>query len=165
MAGKKKAAPSAEGGFDFEDVERAAEREEAGVTFPLRDRYGKPMTWTDEDGEERPVTLTVRGALSDSFQQAEAEFNSTYYADGLADVPEGEREAALMDLRTSRDRAHDLAVRAPNIIAWEGFFEGGEPVELTPELAERLIATRWVRPQVVTAQERPERFFDEPSGA
>lgn len=156
MATKKKAPV---GGFDFATARQRVEQEEAGVTFKVRDEDGSVLLY---DGQ--PVTITVRGVHSPTFRRLADEFKRTYYRDLVGDVSDPAERQRIMDEASEKwDQAFDERVRAPNVIGWTGFLDGGEPVEVTPERAIEAVRSPFLRKQIVVAQEAPERFFAEAS--
>lgn len=157
-AARKKATPP-QGGFDLAASRAQIQREEEGITFPVLDRDGTPLTYGDQ-----PVTLTVRGAEAPTFRRMADDFQRRFYGERLQGITDPEeRREAIAEAAAERAVEFDRQVRAPNILAWYGFVENGEPVELTPERALQLIETPFLRSQIMTAQEAPEFFFDEPS--
>ncbi|MGB0963280.1 MAG: hypothetical protein ACPGVY_11350 [Mycobacterium sp.] len=155
MATRKK---QATGGYDFAVVRDNLAKQELGVTFPLLGSDGEPQPYGDGH-----VTLTVRGERSATFRQMADEFDRTYYDDVVKIKDPVERDEAFKQASLDRPHAFDMKVRAPNVIGWVGFTDGGKPVELTIELARELMDTPGVREQIVNAQGDPERFFVEAS--
>lgn len=146
------------GGFDFAQARKLVEKEEEGVTFDVRGPDGSVLEY-----KGKPVTMTVCGSYSPTYQALDDDFNRTWLAKELEDVPERERRARLEEAWLRRQAAHDLAVRAKCIRSWYGFLDGGKEVELTPEMAEQAMQTPWLAPQIRSAQERHEGFFTEAS--
>lgn len=141
------------GGFDFAAATALVEREEEGVTFEVRGPDGSPLTY---DG--KPVTMTVCGGYSPTYQRLDDEFNRTWLAAELEDVPENQRRDRIEAAWSKRQAAHDLAVRAPCIRSWFGFLNDGEVVEVTPETRATAVGVPWLIPQIREAQSKHEGF-------
>ena len=146
----------AAGGFDFAVADQIIAREEEGITFEVNGPDGKPV----QPYKGKPVTITVAGSYSPTFQRLDDEFNRNWLAGEIADVPESEKTAAIEAAWARRLQAHDLAVRAPCIRSWYGMLDGGKEVEVTPETAARAVAVPWLVPQIREHQGKHEGFSD-----
>lgn len=146
----------AAGGFDFAVADKIIAREEEGITFEVTGPDRKPVT----PYKGKPVTITVCGSYSPTYQQLDDAFNRDWLAGEIEGVPESEREAAIDAAWKRRVQAHDLAVRAPCIRSWYGMLDGGKEIEVTPETAARAVLVPWLIPQIREHQGKHEGFSD-----
>lgn len=141
-------------GLDFAAVSKFEEKQEEGHTFEVKGPDGKVLEW-----EGKPVTITVCGTYSRTYQELEEEFHRTWLADQVANVPAEQREEALREAWSRRDRELDQRVRSRCIKDWYGVVEDGKPLEVNHKNAERLMQVPWLRSQVRMAQVQHEGFF------
>lgn len=128
-------------GFDLSATAGVEQAHEAGVTVHVEDVNGKPL-YIDGD-ESRPVVITVAGVYSRRYRRAEEEVNRRV----------ARSRGKISGRQTVIEKAAACTLR------WDGIFDGGKPVDCTPESAERLYkAAPWVLDQVVAAQHDTEGF-------
>lgn len=150
----------AKGGFDLAVASALIEKEEEGITFEVVGPDGKPLP----KYKGKPVTMTVCGSYSPTYQRLDEEFGRNWLAEQLEGVPERDRAAAIDDAWARRTQAHNELVRAPCIRGWYGILDGGSEIEVSPETVVKVALIPWVTPQIRAAQEKHEGFFTDASG-
>ncbi|MCA1807266.1 MAG: hypothetical protein LC687_05400 [Actinobacteria bacterium] len=105
-----------------------------------------PAYFTDGEGKEHPVTMTVLGSDSDFYHQAMLDASRKFTRKKNND-PKDLEDAALKTM-------------ARCIVRWDGFFDGDKPIVCNFENALSLLEKhRWLRDQVREFQEDRANFF------
>lgn len=131
-------------GFDLSTAKTTAEREDEGQWVIIRDPQGEVMEY---DGEKQ-VRILVAGSYSHHYRKAQ----------------DAQRNRLIKQRRTSLTgdavKQQQLELTAACVLAWEGVFDGGKPLDCTRESAARLLdACPWVARQVEEAMEDHAAFF------
>lgn len=149
----------AKGGLDLSVATALIEKEEEGITFEVVGPDGKPLP----QYKGKPVTMTVCGSYSQTYQRLDEDFSRNWLAEQLEGVSDRDRAAAIDEAWARRTKAHDELVRAPCIRSWYGFLDGGAEMDVSPETTTRVIALPWLVQQIRAAQEKHEGFFTDAS--
>lgn len=133
-------------GFDIAAQAKKAEQEDEGTVVHIHGIDEKPMFY-EEDGESKPVTITVAGAHSSKFRRIE----------------EALRRRKIKPRQFTAELVYEdnIEKAAACTLEWEGFQQNGEPVPMTGENAKFLYRScPWVLEQVMEAMHDHSRFFE-----
>ena len=141
-------------GFDLGTAQPVTEREDEGIKVEIRGLDEEIVTYQNGDGSARPVTVTVAGSYSSVFRRAtEAQTSRQLKSRGGALTCE--------DLYKSR-----VGLVAACILAWDGFFNDGQPLRLSKDNAFKVLdRAPWILRQVEAAMEDHEGFFGSSSSS
>lgn len=132
-------------GFDIKQEAAAAAVEDEGTLVHVEDRTGKPYFFTDAQGNEKPVTITVAGSNSRRYRRAE---------DAI-------RKRPLKPRKFNQEQIHEEAMEKAIActVTWEGIYIDGTPVDPSRHNVGMLYkACPWVLNQVNAAIHDPELF-------
>lgn len=122
MSTPKEKKVQSRGGMDFNTAPDIVGREDAGVVVHLHDEAGEELFYTpDGSEEERPVTITMAGSYSSRFRKAQEAQTTRVVNKKNVHVT-----GALL-------RVQKIELTAACFLAWDGFFEGGVPIECDKE--------------------------------
>lgn len=137
-------------GITLDRITADAELEDGGTLVHVLGPDGEPQYFGP--GKDKPVTITVAGALSKTFRRAERAFNAKIGKQ----AQRGAGLTAILDHRT-------VETTAGCILAWDGFFyDAGEtrPLELTHEHAVAVLeAAPYILAQLLTVMGDHASFF------
>lgn len=133
-------------GFDIQAQAEQAKREDEGIVVHIHGVDEVPMYFTDHDGEEKPVTITMAGAHSQRYRDVENDLRK--------------RRIKPKSLTSGQAFEDNMVKTVKCTLAWEGFHVDGTPIEPTEHNA-RMLYKRcpWVYDQVVEAMHDHAAFF------
>lgn len=136
--------------LDIKKAQEKAKVEDQGVAVHLEDLEGSLIYYQDENGEEKPVTITIAGQ------------HSTLHRD--IERRQQKRRLSKKDLTGARAR-QDLIERVAHCtLGWQGITSDGEPVAFTRDMARQIYEMLpWILDQVVEAMQDHSRFFNKES--
>lgn len=131
-------------GFDFGDQKRSMLELNAGITVPIDDAYGKPLLFRDQEGTNKPVTVTVASQNSELYRTAEAKL----------------RKRKIDRNFTGEKIYSDQIEKAAAVtLDWQGFRNGDNPIRCDQENAKQIYnAFPFVLEKVLEAISEPDRF-------
>jgi hypothetical protein len=132
-------------GFDLGAAPQVAEREDEGTTFHVRDECDELAFYTDDDGTEKPVTITVAGSYSTRFNRANERLQRRKWKVGTTaeEIQDAFREDVVAEC----------------ILAWDGFFKDGKPAQLDKKHKHDAVHNQWLYPQISRAMDDHKSFF------
>lgn len=135
-------------GFDLSSAAPVADAEDEGQTFHVHDEHGDPLYYADQ----KPVTMTMAGTYSRRYRRAE---------EAMTNRRLKRRRRSLSAEEVRRDQLHLTASCA---LDWEGFFQGGTPIECTKDNAVKVLEVApWIRDQAEQVMEDHAGFLQSSS--
>ena len=141
------------GGFELGSAAPVADLEDAGTVVHLCGLDDELMFFTPEGpkAKEQPVTITVAGSYSKRYRRAQN-------AQTTRAIKGGGRRGSRITGESLREQRENLA--AACVLAWEGFFDAGKPLDCTRENAAMVFErATWILEQVEAAQVDHASFF------
>lgn len=137
-------------GLDITEQKVLAEREDDGAEVHIHGIDDMPLYYTNNEGDEVAVTITVAGTNSRKFREIESR--------------QRKRRIKPRDLTGSRLHEDGIEKVAFCTIRWQGILNNGEEVRCDFENARVLYReVPHVYNQLVEAMGEAERFFDQTS--
>ena len=139
-------------GFDISKEKEAGKLEDDGTFVHINDLNDTPMYYEDADGKEQEVGITVAGAHSTRYRNAEGK--------------QRRRRLKPKDLTGARLHEDSLEKVIHCTLSWQGIEDKGEEVRCDAHNV-RMIYTHcpWVLDQVVEAMNDHTRFFEKESSS
>lgn len=132
-------------GFDINQQAEKAKKEDEGTEVHIHGLDDLPMFY-EEDGEQKPVTITVAGAHSQTYRRIEDSMRR--------------RKLKPKQLTGEAIFSDNIEKAAACTLDWQGFFVGEEVVQPTANNIKQLYKTcPWVYEQVFEAMHDHARFF------
>tara|TARA_B100000749_G_C18377699_1_gene444601 strand:- start:636 stop:1070 length:435 start_codon:yes stop_codon:yes gene_type:complete len=139
-------------GFDISKEKEAGKSEDAGTFVHICDLNDVPMYYTDAEGAELEVGITVAGAHSTRFRNIEGK--------------QRRRRLKPRDLTGARLHEDSTEKVVHCTLSWQGITDNGEDVRCDAHNVRMIYeACPWVLDQVVEAMNDHTRFFENESSS
>lgn len=132
--------------FDITEQKQAARNEDQGIDVHIHGLDDLPMFF-EQDGEEKPVTITVVGSHSSRCRRFEEQLRK--------------RKLKPSNLTGKRIYDDNIEKTAHCSLDWQGFFMDGKEVPFSQHnVKEVYVQCPWVLEQVLEAMNDHARFFE-----
>lgn len=132
------------GGFDLAPALEVAAREDEGQVVHIHDQLGEPLYYENGSGK-KPVTITVVGTYSKRYRAS-------------LDQQQGKQfKRRRFDPEDARKDTLEILSRC--VLAWEGVYNQGQPLEFNRKNVLDVLAVPFVREQVEVAMGDHAGFF------